>query len=104
MTPRPAARNAARKSSAAPAVAVPASTAMGPPYAGAAPRGRTVSAGGAYHVVAGAVSFPAREKARGSGGFQRAATNGLPAGRARDRKSTRLNSRHGYKSYGRFFF
>src|SRR2546426_12642346 len=82
MTPRPAARNAARKSSAAPAVAVPASTAMGPPYAGAAPRGRTVSAGGAYHVVAGAGSFPPREKGRGSGGFPRAAAHGLTAGGA----------------------
>src|SRR2546427_4260673 len=81
MTPRPAARNAARKSSAAPAVAVPASTAMGPPYGGAAPRGRTVSAGGAYHVVAEAVSFHARKTARGSGVFQRAATNALPARR-----------------------
>src|SRR3989441_3754148 len=80
MTPRPVARNAARKSSAAPAVAVPASTAMGPPYAGAAPRGRTVSAGGAYHVVAEAGSFPPRETARGSGGFQPAPANGFPAG------------------------
>src|SRR3989442_12516566 len=80
MTPRPAARNAARKSSAAPAVAVPASTAMGPPYGGAAPRGRTVSAGGAYHVVAGSGSVPPRKTARGPGGFPRAPTKGLPAG------------------------
>src|SRR2546428_13853609 len=80
MTPRPAARNAARKSSAAPAVAVPASTAMGPPYGGAALRGRTVSAGGADHAGAGAGSVPPREKARGSGGFPRAPAEGLPAG------------------------
>src|SRR2546426_11860258 len=84
MTPRPAARNAARKSSAAPAVAVPASTAMGPPYGGAAPRGRTVSAGGADHVVGGAGSFPPRETGRGSGGFPPAPPQALPAGGAGD--------------------
>src|SRR2546428_13638000 len=83
MTPRPAARNAARKSSAAPAVAVPASTAMGPPYGGAAPRGRTVSAGGAYHLGGGAGSVPPREKGRGSGGFPPAAAHALTARGAR---------------------
>src|SRR2546425_8098858 len=67
MTPRPVARNAARKSSAAPAVAVPASTAMGPPYAGAAPRGRTVSAGRAGHLVAAVAPVRAGGCVRGNG-------------------------------------
>src|SRR2546422_10481197 len=95
MTPRPAARNAARKSSAAPAVAVPASTAMGPPYAGAAPLGRTVSAGGAYHVVAGTGSVHPRETARGSGGFQAAPPKGFTARRAGEWEGAGLGERGG---------
>src|SRR3989449_4937392 len=46
MRPRPAARNAASKSSAGPAVALDTSAAIGPPYEGRSARGATVSASG----------------------------------------------------------
>src|SRR5207244_3525870 len=81
--PRPEVRNATRKSSAAPAVPVDASTARGPVYVGRSVRDRTVSAGGPYHVITESAIRQARNAARYSGVFQRVARNGLSSRRAR---------------------
>src|SRR5207249_7216299 len=76
MRPRPAARNAASRSSAGPAVALDTSAAIGPPYEGRSARGATVSASGPYHVVAESPRFHARNTARYWGVLQRTAENG----------------------------
>src|SRR3989449_775740 len=83
MRPRPAARNAASKSSAGPAVALDTSAAIGPPYEGRSARGATVSASGPYHVVAESPRFHARNTARYWGVLQRTAENGRSVRRAR---------------------
>src|SRR5438067_1317198 len=81
--PRPAARNAASKSSAAPAVALEASTAIGPPYGGRSARGATVPVSGPYQEVAESPRFHARNTARYWGVLQRTAGNGRSVRRAR---------------------
>src|SRR2546428_7437851 len=83
MRPRPAARNAASKSSAGPAVALDTSAAIGPPYEGRSALGATVSASGPYHVVAESPRFHARNTARYWGVLQRTAENGRSVRRAR---------------------
>src|SRR2546429_572135 len=83
MGPRPAARNAASKSSAGPAVALDTSAAIGPPYEGRSALGATVSASGPYHVVAESPRFHARNTARYWGVLQRTAENGRSVRRAR---------------------
>src|SRR2546429_6391620 len=83
MRPRPAARNAASKSSAGPAVALDTSAAIGPPYEGRSALGATVSASGPYHVVAESPRFHARNTGRYWGVLQRTAENGRSVRRAR---------------------
>src|SRR5690349_20673870 len=80
--PRPAARNTATRSSAAPLVALEISTAMGPPYDGWSRRGATVPLSGPYQVRAESARFNARNTARYWGVLQRTAASGRSLKRA----------------------